>query len=441
MNRTRHRILLALAVVAAAARVAPAQEGPPGARETLQLGVLQRQALAADPRAGAPALFDAQSGLRARTIANERLPEFTVDGQAQYQSDVPRFGLSQPGGAGPVGPPHDTYDASLRAEQRLFDATIGPRVAVERAQSAEAQARVGATTFALRQQVSDAFFSAALADTRLDAVAAALADLEARLREATARVREGVALAGEAAAVEASLLQRRQDQAELRAIRRAALARLALLTTRPIDEDAVLALPDLASTVAAARERLSSVRARPEYDVFARARERLARQADVVSAAERPRLSAFGRVGVGRPGLNFIGEGWDSYWVSGIRVQWKAWAWGASAGERAALAIQQQLVAADEAAFTAEIQRAIQNDAATIDRLQATLADDDRIIALREAIDRGAEARFRENVMTAADYLGRATELLDARIRRAAHRVELAQASARLLNTLGIEAP
>ena len=41
--------------------------------------------------------------------------------------------------------------------------------------------------------------------------------------------------------------------------------------------------------------------------------------------------------------------------------------------------------------------------------------------------------------MTASEYLDRSTELLQARFARAGHRVELAQASARLLTTLGLE--
>jgi len=47
----------------------------------------------------------------------------------------------------------------------------------------------------------------------------------------------------------------------------------------------------------------------------------------------------------------------------------------------------------------------------------------------------------RENVITAADYLERSTELADARYNRAAHRIQLSQAGARFLNTLGIEVP
>jgi outer membrane protein TolC len=81
----------------------------------------------------------------------------------------------------------------------------------------------------------------------------------------------------------------------------------------------------------------------------------------------------------------------------------------------------------------------VQIDLATIDRLQSALAIDDRIIALRADVDRTARARFQEGVVTASEYLDRNTEWLGAQFARARHRVELAQARARLLTTLGLE--
>ena len=101
--------------------------------------------------------------------------------------------------------------------------------------------------------------------------------------------------------------------------------------------------------------------------------------------------------------------------------------------------MQQQITQADEAAFTDGLRRAVEGDLATIDRLQTALGLDDRIVALRENIERRTQARFREGVVTAAEYLDRSTELLDAQFARAGHRVEVAQAGARFLTTVGLE--
>jgi outer membrane protein len=429
---------MALAASLIAAR-AMAQDRQPGRTESLQLAALQREARAADSRARELGLLESQTALRLRNIGIERLPALSALGQSQYQSDVPTAPFSLPDGHPAFAAPKFTSDASLRVDQRLYDPLFEPRRAVARADLAEAQARVRSSLFALRQEVNDAFFTAALLQEEIGALDASIDDLEARLRETSARVHEGTALAGDAAAVEATLLRYRQQGDELRGGRAAALARLARLAGRPIAADATTTLPNLAAAVTAARAALDRVHARPEYEQFDRTRDRIARQQDLASAGDRPQLSAFGRVGFGRPGLNFISDRAEPYGLAGIQVQWKAWTWGAAGREREALALQEAIVTAEETAFTSAIRRGIEIDLATIDRLQSALDSDDRIVALRESIDRVARVRLQEGATTAAEYLDRRTERLTAQFDRARHLVELAHAQARLLTTLGLE--
>jgi outer membrane protein TolC len=423
--------------VPAAAQVEQARAA--GANEPWRLAQLQDAAINRDPRLRELQLQPAQAELRVRNIEVERLPSVTAEAQAQYQSDVLTFPFARPGEPFAFMPPKRTYDASVRLDQRIVDPTLGPRVAAERAALSEAQTRVRTAVFGLRQEVNDAFFGAALVQERVGAFRAAVADLEARLREVTVRVREGTALPSDAASIEATLLQRQQDVEELAASRRAALTRLGALTGRSIGEDDVLEIPELAAAVDRARAGIADTRARPEYEHFARTRERLARQQDVAIAQQQPRLSAFARVGYGRPGLNPVNDRFDSYGIVGLQAQWKAWTWGTASRDRRALALQREIVSAEEAAFTDALARTVDGDLTAIDRLAGTVALDERIVALREDIERSAGVRFRESVLTASEYVDRSTDLLEARYARAAHRVELAEARARFLTTLGLE--
>jgi outer membrane protein TolC len=287
--------------------------------------------------------------------------------------------------------------------------------------------------------VNEAFFAAALLQEQLAALGATLEDLDARLRETTTRVCEGAALPAEASALEAALLQQRQQADAMRANRRAALARLATLTGRAIDPEAPTRLPEAAENVAAVRETLLRERARPEYRQFDRARDRAARQQAAASAADRPQVSAFGRGGYGRPGLDFVSDRPEAYALAGIQLQWKAWTWGTSEREREILGLQQTIVSAEEAAFTSALHRAIETDLAVIDHLEASLPTDDRIVLLREQIERTARVRLGEGAITASEYLDRHTEWLAAQFDRARHRVELAQARASVQTKLGRE--
>ena len=416
-----------------------AQDRPPGM--PLNLGELHRAAEASDPRARELTLLQQQGALRDRNIAVQRLPVLVLESQAQYQSDVPASPVTNAAGNPLFQAPKATSDSFLRVEQRLFDPTVSRQAEVQRAQLAEDQSRVRTALYALRQQVNDAFFAAALLDQRAGVLTAAIADLAARGEEMNARVKEGTAVFADFAAIEASRIQRQQEEDELRTTRRAALERLAIIAGRPIAPTAVPVLPDLTATVSQARATGTSAKGRPEFAQFASTRERLQQQRDAAVAQTQPKVAAFGRLGYGRPGLNFIRDEFDTYGIGGIRLQWNAWSWGTPTRESEIARLQSDIVTAEEEAFARTLEQATTTDVATIERLERTLTSDSQIISLREAVEQAARARLQESVMTAAEYVSRQTELLQARFARTSHEVELAHARARLLVTLGVEVP
>ena len=407
----------------------------------LNLGELHRAAEASDPRARELTLLQQQGALRDRNIAVQRLPSLGLEGQAQYQSDAPSSPVTNAAGNPIFQAPKATYDSFLRVEQRLFDPTVSRQAAVQRAQLAEDQSRVRTALYTLRQQVNDAFFAAALLDQRAGVLTAAIADLAARATEMDARVKEGTAVFADFAAIEASRIQRQQEEDELRTNSRAALERLATIVGRPIAPAAVPVLPDLTTAVSQARAGGTPAKNRPEFAQFARTRERLQQQREAAVAQTQPKVAAFGRLGYGRPGLNFIRDEFDTYGVGGIRLQWNAWTWGTPTRESEIARLQSEIVTAEEDAFARTLEQSTTTDVATIERLERTLASDSQIITLREAVEQAARARMQEGVMTAAEYVSRQSELVQARFARASHEVELAQARARLLVTLGVEVP
>ncbi|HET9636810.1 MAG TPA: TolC family protein [Gemmatimonadaceae bacterium] len=431
-------LIVSFALTAAKAAAQDTTQVAPG--DTLRLGALQDSAVMRSPRGRELTLLLEQSRLRQQNLNAQRLPSLSVEGQAQYQSDVARLPVTLPGGLSVPTPPKDTYDAHVAAGEKLFDPTIGPQRAVENAQLAESQARLRAQLYPLRQNVSDAFFAAAQAQAQIAELQLTITDLEAQLKVATARVREGTALPSEERALRAEILRRRQSVAEAGASRRAALATLADLTGQSYDSTTLLATTDLSTIVARTRDSLAILRSRPEYEQFARARAVLEQQERARRSQDLPRLSAFGRAGYGRPGLNPLANKFETYWVTGLQLQWTPWTWGTSGRDRQILELQRQILDAEEQEFTNTVRRGIESDLANIDRLEAAVKDDDEIVRLRESILTETRARFNEGVVTSAEYVDRQTDVLSARTTRALHRVELAQARARFLNTLGIEA-
>jgi len=404
--------------------------------DSLRLADVRAWTASNDPRRAQIELLASQSALRLQNINAEMLPAFSVDGLAQYQSDVAKINVTLPGVNLP-SPKNDTYDARIGAQQRLYDPSIRPRQAIERAQLAESQARVRSAIYSLNESANSAFFVALRAQFQIDEFQNTIKDLEAQLQVALSRVKAGTALSSEANALRAEIMRRRQNVSEQQAARAAAIAILSDITGKTIDPQIVLAMP--AGNDSLTRTAVASIRARPEYEQFARTREVLEANARSRSAQDKPRISAFGRLGYGRPGLNPLNDRFDTYWLSGVQLQWTPWSWGSSARDRQVAELQRQIVTSEEQAFTQQVERSIEQDLTSIDRLERALAEDDEIIALRESILSETRSRYRESVITSAEYVDRQTDVLSARVARALHRVELAQARIHLRTTLGME--
>lgn len=438
MSRTPIISLLACALATAGGLKAQIPAAP-ASRDSLRLPELVDQALNIDPRQQLLRLQSEQSDLNDRNLRSAYLPSIRAKGYAQYQSDVVTVPFAAPPGEEVPVLRKDTYDMSLFVDQAVYDPSVAPRRAAERASLRLSNSAVATSLYGIREQVTEAFFAAAALEQRAAEISTTIAGLAARLAEAVARVRAGTALPGDTAMIAATLLERRQDELQLRSDRHAALARLGELVGRPVSEEEGLALPELGTAVTSVRSALDTLKARPEFGQYAAQREQLASELDVEGAATKPRISVYGRMGYGAPGLDFLHNAFDVYGIVGLQVQWAPFDWGVTGRRKQALEVQRQMTATNEAAFARDLRVALQSDLATLDRLETTLELDQQIVALRERTEHEARIRLAEGAVTTAEYVDRNTELLSARLALAQHRVQRAQTQAELLTLLGAE--
>ena len=425
---------LALAIVLASIA------GRAAAQDTLDVVRLQEEAVRSDPRTGQRALLRSATDLRLRVIAADRLPTLEINGQATHQSDVTRPTFGVPGITVPDFP-KDRWQTTLDVQQRLYDGgDVSRRRELEEARHAESEAELDVALYQLRSEVNSAFFSAFLFEQRAKEYAALVTDLDARLAAVRARVDAGTALGRDAAEIEAERVRAGLQRDEARASRRSSLAVLADLVGRPLDTTAVLVLPageperGRAADLAAA----AALRHRPEFTQLQRARQRLDREIASTSLENRPKVYAFGQAGVGLPGLDQFRTSSDAFWQAGVKVEWRPWTWRSARRKAAAFRMQQDIVATEEAALGRRLARSVAVDREDIARLRATLADDERIVVLRTEVERQARAQYDEGAITTPDYVEARTDVLEARLTLERHRVELAQARARYLTTLGL---
>jgi outer membrane protein TolC len=401
---------------------------------------LQALALRTDPRTAQFELLRKASDLRSAAVGSERLPQVSLNGWAAHQSDVTRPSLSVPGAVFP-DLPRDRWQSTLDVDQMLYDGGhTSRRRALERARYAETAAEVNVALYALRSEVDNAFFSAFLLQQRSAEYEALVMDLDARLAAVRARVEAGTALRREAAEVEAERVKATLQRDEAQAARRASLAILADLADRPIDTMAVLVLPagEPEKTQTLSPAALAALRRRPEFERLHQSRIRLGQEAALAATENAPRVSAFGQAGLGLPGLDQFRTTSDAFWQAGVRLAWRPWTWRSAGRKVEALRQEQLVLETEEKALARSLGRAVATYLEDIKRLGAALAEDQRVVNLRAEIERQARLQHDEGAITTADYVETRTNVLEARLTLQRHRVELAQARAAYLTTLGL---
>lgn len=419
-----------MAVAWPAATVATTFATTLAAQAARPLTLAEAYALAesSDPRRVQGDILERQSALRSTTLRREALPLLSGNASGQYLSDV----TSVPGAPFPAPFQHQ-YDAHVALRQTLFDPTRGARRAAERAQLAEADAGWRGTRWQERQSVNDAFFGVLLAEARVRTQAAAIDDLSERRRVAAARRDAGSALASEVALLDAELARRMQLQREAALDAAAARDVLGLLLGREIHAGDSLSAPAPEAALP------TPSRERPEFARFAAGRRAIEARRAANDAQRLPRVAVVGRAGYGRPGLNQLGRDFDTYYVAGLQVEWMPFTWGSRQRDEEIQVLQAEALASEDSAFARAIARTAARERARITALAEALQTDDRIVALRAQVLAEARARYDEGELTAADYVARLGESLGATLERDTHRLQLAEARARYLTTIGHE--
>jgi outer membrane protein len=103
---------------------------------------------------------------------------------------------------------------------------------------------------------------------------------------------------------------------------------------RPLPEAAELAdvTPDAAAGAIVAADLEASIelaeKSRPELAASRFAKKAADEGKGAAAGRWFPSVAAFGTLGYGKPGLNFIGREWMDYWLVGAGLEWNLWEWG-----------------------------------------------------------------------------------------------------------------
>ena len=376
-------------------------------------------------------LLQQSHNLSLENLQANYLPQFSLDAQATYQSDVTQVPIEVPGMDIPVLA-KDQYKATLTINQTIYDGgTTQRQQAIENASHQVEQQQLEVELYQLRERVNYLFFSIHLLQKNLELTGLLTQELNEQLGQVQARIRNGAVLPTNADVLQAELLKVEQQQIELEAQKTANLHMLALLTRLPLDKNTTLIMPEVRVSME------TSLENRPETILFDYQRQSLEANQALVGIQLRPQLSAFAQVGYGRPGLNFLDNSFTDFYVVGARLHWNLWDWGTSKNEKQKLDIRKDVLRTEEETYALNTQLSLTQKEDEIEKFNALIDKDRAIISIRSKIKATASSQLNNGVITATDFIDELYAENQAKLNLELHRMQLIKTQVEYQNLLG----
>ena len=365
------------------------------------------------------------------------LPQLSLSAQATWQNEVPEFpealsGMLSRAGVTIPGLKKDQYKVGLELNQTIWDggkSNADKRLA--RTEAAEQRAMTDVDLYTLKKRVNELYFGILLLEEKLSQTYRTIALLESNLDKMRSLVTNGTALASDADAVEAELLTARQRATQIEASRTSYRKMLELFIGEPLQGN--LLRPEF-------EEMATTELTRPELALFDAKKNRLAAQEALIKSSTRPKFGFFAQGYYGYPSMDYFASMMSNEWrwnlLTGIRMSWNFGAYYTKKNSLNKLRTAQQSIDLQRDVFRFETDLQISQETGDITRLRKTLADDARIVALRQSVREAAESKLRNGIIDTNDLLQKITDEAAARSAQSVHEIELLKALYELKHTI-----
>ena len=365
-------------------------------------------------------LLTKTSNINIDNLSKGFLPQFSVSGQASYQSDVTQVNVPIPGIS--INPPSkDQYKIIADINQLIYDGgAITAQKNIQRLNDNTEQQKIEVELYKLKERINQLFLGVLFLDEQLKQVDLVKTDLSNGIKKTEAQVNNGVAFKSNLNVLNAELLKADQHAIELRSSRKGLTDVLGLFINLPLPEDVHLEKP----VVAAASNDIQ----RPELKLYATQEQLLNGQYQVIDSRLKPKASVFLQSGYGRPGLNFLKNDFAFFYTTGLRLNWNFGELYTKKNDKQLIEINKRSVEIQKETFLLNTNTALKQQEAEIGKLQQLIEKDIAIIDLRIKVKDAAKAQLENSVITANDYLREVNAEDQARQSLITHQVQLLQA-------------
>ncbi|WP_111707649.1 TolC family protein [Lutibacter citreus] len=373
------------------------------------------------PLAKQSQLLDTQNQLDNNVISNAKLPQFNLDVQATYLSDVIEFPLAM-SGIEPLN--KDQYRATLSVNQLIYNGgATNALLNVKSAQLKTKQKQIEVNLYQLKQQINQLYFSILLSQETYLLLKVKENQLQTKLKEVKSGVKYGVLLPASDKVLEAELLKINQQFIEVENNKTSLIETLSSLIDKPLNISTIFKNP-LVETP------LNTVINRPELELFQFKKDEIENSKTLISKKNSPKLLGFATGGYGNPGLNMLDNSFQPFYTVGVKLNWNVFDWNTNKNERKSLTINKDIVDNETEVFKLNTNIELNKQQQEIEKINSIITSDESIIKLRKEVLQSSNSQLKNGVITPSAYITELTNLYEAENALVKHKIQLQLAKA-----------
>jgi outer membrane protein TolC len=360
------------------------------------------------------------------------LPQFSLAGQATYQSQTVDFQKAIGGGPGVLLPPlsKDQYKIQAEVNQTIYDGgSIKNQQDMIRAGEASQQQSLEVSLYALKDRIDQLYFSILLIDEQIRQNNISRDNFQNSADRAKAAYENGTALKSAVDEFLAEVATTEMVSMELKSNRKAYTDMLSVFIGQPLGQESALVMPSQIVT--------DPVIKRPELALYDLNRKIYDVQERQLKSDYMPRVNAFVQGAYGRPTLNFIDNDFGAWWMGGVRMIWNLGSLYTIKNNRSNLKINKDYLDVDKETFIYNTNLSLDKESQDVAKYAILIRQDETIISLRSSVASAARAQLDNGVITPHDYISKVNAENLARQSKILHSVQLIQAQYQYKNTTG----
>lgn len=357
------------------------------------------------------------------------LPQFSIVGQATYQSEVTQIPIDLPNmSIEPLS--NDQYRLYGEVNQPLTDLFLvnhNKGLVVTNAK-AEIQ-KLEVELYQVKDRINNLYFGVLLLDAQIAQSEVIKKDLQNGLDRLSTAVANGLALPSDADNLKAELLKANQRVIELKSNRQAYIQMLVLFTGKAMDESTILEKPVAQIT--------SLEIHRPELKLYDFQKSTFDYQAKLLKVKNLPRFSLFLQSGLGRPALNLLSNDFETYYLGGLKLNWNFTGLYTYKNDKKIIELNQKGIDLQRDVFLFNTNLTLKQQSTEMAKYRELIRSDNEILVLREGIKNTLQQQLAFGTVTSNDYLTAVNAQDQAQLSLILHQIQLLLAQYNYQTTAG----